>query len=227
MTLKGILSSYKIDVEDDEIEIYERYVEFLLNSPINLTSFEKDEVYHKVVADTLIPLKEFPVFYKFVDVGTGGGIPGVIVSIRFDAEGTLIDSTKKKINILKEFVDREKLPLKLVWSRAEKLAHESEYRGKFLYVFSRAVAEMPTVLELTAPFTQIGGYVLLYKGKDWKEELDRSWKAMEILGLDLGDVIEYELKTGEKRALIILEKIENTPRRYPRKYNQIKKRPLG
>ena len=227
MTLKEVLSLYEIEVDDKEIETYERYINFLLNSPVNLTSFEREEAYHKVVADTLIPLKDFPILYRFADIGTGGGIPGVVVSIRFNVEGTLIDSTKKKIEVLRRFVEEEKLPLSLVWSRAEELAHQREHRGKYLYVFSRAVADMPIVLELAASFAQVGGYVLLYKGQNWKEELERSWKAMEVLGLDLGDVIEYKLRTGERRAFIILEKIENTPKKYPRKYNQIKKKPLG
>ncbi len=227
MDLKRILNDYGIDLENEKVERIERFLEFLKSSKINLTSIEPEEMPHKIVADTLVPLLDFPIDDDFIDVGTGGGIPGVVISIAHDVGGVLLDSTKKKIDAVRKFVESEDLPLELVWKRAEELAHEKGYRESFLYVVSRALAETRIALELTAPFATVGGYVLLYKGKGWKEELDRAQKAMEILGLDLGDVLEYELRTGEKRSLLIFEKIYKTPRKYPRRAGIPSKRPLG
>ena len=227
MDLKRMLNDHGLDVDEGVSETLERYLEFLRNSPMNLTSIDPEDMPYKVVLDTLYPLREFPIDDTFIDVGTGGGIPGVVISIVHGVEGVLLDSRSKKLNALRGFVERENLKLELVHGRAEDLGHDPRFRERFLYVLCRALAPMRTALELTAPFATLGGYILMYKGRSWREELEVSWKVMEMLGVDLGDVLEYELPSGEKRSLIILEKIERTPKRYPRKAGLPEKRPLG
>ncbi len=227
LTLKEVLESYEINVDEKKLNTLEKFAHHLENSGINVTSLEGEELFHKIFADVLIPLKEFPIVEDFIDIGTGGGVPGVIVSVYYDVHGTLVDSTRKKVDLLKRFVDENSLDLEILWARAEELGRTKEHCERYDFVFSKALASLNIALELTSPFTKIGGYLLMYKGKNWKEELDSSWKAMEILGLDLGDVIEYELKSGERRALIIFEKIEPTSKKFPRRYSQIKKKPLG
>ncbi len=227
MDLKKIMNELGLEIDEKVIEKLELYLDFLADSPVNLTSLEPEEFPSKIIYDTLYPLREFPIDDDFIDVGTGGGIPGLVVSITFDVGGVLLDSKRKKVELLKKFITSNGLGnLEVIWGRAEELAHDRDYREKFLFVMSRALAKMNAALELTAPFATIGGYVLLYKGPSWKEELERSWKSLEILGLDLGDVIEYRLPTGERRSLVILEKIDRTPRRFPRRPGVPKKRPL-
>ena len=215
MTLREVLDDYGIELEDEKISILEDFADFLQNSPVNLTSLEDEELYHKGIAEVLYPLKEFPILEEFVDVGTGGGIPGVVISVAFDVKGLLIDSRRKKISFLEKFVREKGINAEVVWGRAEDLV--KEHREKYMYATAKALARMREAVELLAPFVRVGGYILLYKGPAWKEELDECYEMLEDLGLDHADTMEYELKTGEKRALVILEKFKSTPRRYPRR----------
>ncbi len=225
MTLKDLLERHGIEIDENKEKLLSDYLEFLSSAPLNLTSFRREELPVKAVLDTLFPLKDLPIHTAFMDVGTGGGIPGIIVSIYFDVEGVLLDSTRKKLLVLEKFISEKQLPLRTIWGRAEEVAHNGKERGKYEFVLTRALAKIRVALELTAPFAMVGGYVVMYKGPKWKEELEESWETMEVLGLDLGDVLEYTLPTGEKRALVIFEKIKTTPKKYPRKFSQIAKRP--
>ncbi len=227
MDLERSMAEHGFKLEGRDLEKLRDYLDFLLSSPLNLTSIEPDRMVEKVVLDTLYPLREFHIDDDFIDIGTGGGIPGVVISIVFKVGGVLVDSRKKKVEALRKFVVSSGLELEVVWARAEELAHDPDYRERFLFVTSRALSKMKIALELTAPFAVPGGYILMYKGPSWREELEESWKAMEILGVDLGDVIEYTLPGGERRALVLLEKISRTPKRYPRRPGIPKKRPLG
>ncbi len=217
MELAEVLKRYGIDLEDEKIEILERFTDFLISSPVNLTSLDKEGVYHKVVAEALYPLRDFPILEDFIDVGTGGGVPGVVIGVAFDVKGVLVDSKKKKISMIRKFIESEDLDLEAVWSRAEELAKDGNHREKYMYSFAKAVSNIKRDLELLTPLTMVGGYVLLYKGPSWKDEMEKVWDLMEDMGVDLGDVIEYELLTGEKRALLIFEKFKSTPRKYSRK----------
>ena len=214
MGLSEVLKGHGIELESEKIEILERFADFLVNSPVNLTSLSKEQIYHKVVAEALYPLRDFPILEKFVDVGTGGGVPGVVIGVAFDVKGVLVDSKRKKISMLKSFIERENLNLEAIWSRAEDLAKDKNHREKYMYSFAKAVSSVKEDLKLLAPLTMVGGYILLYKGPSWKEEIEDLWDFMEEMGVDLGDVVEYELLTGEKRALLILEKFKSTPRKF-------------
>ena len=213
MGLAEVLNDYDIELEDEKIEILERFSDFLVGSPVNLTSLSKDQIYHKVVAEALYPLRDFPILENFIDVGTGGGVPGVVIGVAFDVRGVLVDSRRKKISMLKSFIEKENLDLEAIWSRAEDLAKDGNHKEKYMYSFAKAVSDIKRDIELLAPLTMVGGYILLYKGPSWKKEIEECWDFMEEIGVDLGDVIEYELLTGEKRALLIFEKFKSTPKK--------------
>ncbi len=213
MGLADVLKLYDLELEAEKIEVLERFADFLISSPVNLTSLSKGQVYHKVVAEALYPLRDFPILEDFVDVGTGGGVPGVVIGVTFDVKGILVDSRRKKISMLKSFIERENLNLEAVWSRAEDLAENRDHRESYMYSFAKAVSRIKKDLELLSPLTMVGGYVLLYKGPSWKDEMEEVWDSMEDMGLDLGDVIEYKLLNGEKRAFLIFEKFKSTPKK--------------
>ncbi len=217
MSLTEVLRQYDLELDDKKIETLERFADFLVSSPVNLTSLGKEDIYHKVVAEALYPLRDFPILEGFIDVGTGGGVPGVVIGVAFDVKGILVDSRKKKVSMLRSFIDKENLNLEAVWSRAEDLAKDKNHREKYMYSFAKAVSSIKIDLEILAPLTMVGGYVLLYKGPAWKEEMEDLWDFMEEMGVDLGDAVEYELLTGEKRALLIFEKFKSTPKKYPRR----------
>ena len=215
MTLREVLEGYGIEIEDEKLKVLEDFARFLWKSPVNLTSLEGEELYHKGIAEVLYPLKEFPILERFVDVGTGGGIPGIVWSVYFGVEGVLVDSRRKKIDMVKRFIEEHSLPLEAIWGRAEEVVRDM--RESFMYATAKALAKTCEAAELLAPFVQVGGYVLLYKGPSWREEIEGCWELLEEMGLDHADTIEYELLRGERRALVILEKFKSTPRRFPRR----------
>ena len=163
-----------------------------------------------------------------LDLGTGGGLPGLaLAQATAEAEFTLMDSTAKKIEAVKEAA--EELGLKNVRSavgRFEALAHQKNYREQFDLVTARAVAELPTLLEYAAGFLRIGGKFYAWKSADYAEELKNSTKAREILGLDFVRAHDYVLPGGECRAILEFEKMGILSRDYPRKDGVPKAKPL-
>ena len=111
--------------------------------------------------------------------------------------------------------------------RAEDLGRQEEYRERFDYVVSRAVAPVNILSEFTLPFLQPGGKAVYFKGPDYQEELEQGEKAVILLGGRLNTVHQVKIPGLEvERFLIEIEKVEKTPDRYPRKAGIPKKRPL-
>ncbi|MGQ9855784.1 MAG: 16S rRNA (guanine(527)-N(7))-methyltransferase RsmG [Fervidobacterium sp.] len=208
-------------------ELVKRYIEALINSPINLVGYDNfDEAYHFLYIDSTLPVKAEDLGQKFIDVGTGGGVPGVFLSIEFGVFGLLIDSVCKKIDYIKHKCEELKIEnLEFLCIRAEELKDKGEYREYFDSAVSRAVSKIATVLELTAPYVKVGGKILLYKGPGYTEELGQSVNAMKELGVKLSEVRKYTIK-GKDRFLIVFEKFDKTPEKYPRKVGIPEKRPI-
>ncbi|MBO8160317.1 MAG: 16S rRNA (guanine(527)-N(7))-methyltransferase RsmG [Thermosipho sp. (in: Bacteria)] len=205
-------------------EIIKQYISEIVNAPFNLTAYKDFHLaYHFLALDSIVPLKKDELGNNFLDVGTGGGVPGVFIRIYFDICGTLIDATKKKIVYVKNVCNKLGIDnLNFIHGRIEE---QSSLKGLFDSVFAKAVAELRIVLELTAPFAKKGGKIFLYKGINYKEELTLAENAINFLGVKLVDVREYAI-LDKKRYLLIFEKIEETPEKYPRKYSRILKNPL-
>lgn len=169
---------------------------------------------------------------SLVDVGTGGGLPGVPLGIvRPQLRVTLLESTEKKINFLMNV--REELGLRnlrLLNSRAEEVGRELEYREVFEFATARALATLPVVAEYCAPLVKPGGAILAMKGRLSEEELAQGVAAGSQLGLELRGVLEVkhsaELLQKERR-LVVFEKVSSTPKKFPRRVGLAKKRPLG
>lgn len=221
---RSILTSYGISVDAEKLDLIVEYLLLLLEAPMNLSGIRDfEEAVHKHVADVLLPVDTLR--GSLLDVGTGGGIVGVVLSIVHPVKAVLVDSSKKKISWLKVVV--EKLGLKdveVICSRVESI--EKDYRERFDHVTARAVAPLRILLELCVPFCKMGGYLLLYKGPNWFEEMKDAENALKILKVQLEEKTEYELSTGEKRVLLKLRKLEPTDPIYPRETKKIIKRPL-
>ena len=166
---------------------------------------------------------------EFVDVGSGGGFPGIPMKLAFDGmRGTLLDSTAKKTAFLSHAVETLELrDMSVRTGRAETLAHDADMRERFDIAFARAVAEVAALAELTLPFVRVGGVVVLHKKADIAAELSRAETALDTLGGSLRESLPVSISgiLGD-RTLVVIEKHSRTPARYPRRPGMPAKRPL-
>ena len=222
----------EIVLNEKQIEQFYQYMELLLewNQKINLTAITNpEEIILKHFIDSLTIAKHIEMGAKLIDVGTGAGFPGIPLKIvREDIKITLLDSLNKRINFLKEVIEKLELTnIQTIHSRAEDLAKNKNYRERFDYATSRAVANMTTLSEYLIPFVKVGGCVICMKGAEINEETQQSQKAIAILG---GKTIQKEAfqlpKSDIKRNIIILEKVKQTPMKYPRKAGMPTKEPI-
>ena len=223
-----------IQLTDVQKEQFDRYYELLIewNRVMNLTGItEYDEVNLKHFTDslTIVRIKDMENVSTLIDVGTGAGFPGIPVKIAFPhIKVTLLDSLNKRIKFLNQVV--EELDLKDVVTlhgRAEDYAKKEEYREQFDLCASRAVANLCTLSEYCLPFVKKGGCFISYKSADSDEEIEQSKKALDILGGKIEKVDKFVLPGSDMgRALVMVEKVKNTPRKYPRKAGVPSKEPL-
>lgn len=213
-------------------EKFEIYFNYLVNEnkKYNLTSItEEKEVYVKHFEDSVILGDYFDLTKEvsLCDIGSGAGFPAIPLKICYpNIKVTIVEPTSKRALFMKNLI--EKLSLKdieVVNARSEDIARD--YTNNFDFVCARAVAQLPTLLELLIRFTKVGGNVIAYKGDKGKEEVLMATNAMKILGCKLDKIIEYELKDNMgKRSLVVINKTKETSEKYPRKYQEIKRKPL-
>lgn len=216
--------------------MFQAYYRALLewNSRMNLTAVtDWEQVQRRHFVDSL-SLSAVVETYKleerrFIDVGSGAGLPGIPVRIAFPGmTGTLLDATSKKVRFLEHVVDTLPLTgLEACRGRAEELAHLPELREQFDLVVSRAVAPMPVLAELTLPFCRPGGCVAVHKTSTAAEEIEEAAYAIDTLGGEVRDSLEFNLDDSDSgRLLLVIAKIGTTPEAYPRRPGIPSKRPL-
>ena len=217
---------------EEQLEQFYKYMNLLIewNEKINLTAIiEPKEIILKHFIDSLTIIKYMEPNKTLIDIGTGAGFPGIPVKIlRKDLKITLLDSLNKRIKFLNEVI--EKLSLKNITTthaRIEEYAKNKEYREKFDIVTSRAVANLTTLTEYMLPMVKVKGKAICMKGADVDEEMLKSKNSIKILGGKIYKVEEFKLPKSEyKRNLIIIEKTNTTPNKYPRKPGIPSKEPL-
>lgn len=196
------------------------------NQVMNLTAITEDTAVAKLhLLDSLTVLCCADLKGKsLIDVGCGGGFPGVPLAIACpEAKITLLDSLGKRMKWLEEVLPTLGISAKCVTARAEEAV--ASCRETYDFATSRAVARLNILLELTAPYVKVGGTVLALKGAAAREELAECKNAIRQLGLKLEDVKEFPID-GTNHAIILLRKVSPTPRQYPRRYAKIKQSPL-
>ncbi len=223
-----------LELEQKNIDDFVIYKQLLKewNEKINITTITDDfEIDIKHFLDSLTPLTTdlFKENITVIDVGTGGGFPGIPIKIvRKDLDIVLMDSTNKKINFLKDVIDKLGLDkIQAIHARAEELGRDSLYREKFNIAISRAVAQLNTLCEYCLPFVKVGGYFISMKGPDIEEELEEARNSIKVLGGRLMDIKIVKLPLSDiTHSLIIIEKVKETPTKYPRGGGKPRKKPL-
>jgi 16S rRNA (guanine527-N7)-methyltransferase len=167
-----------------------------------------------------------------IDVGSGGGLPGVPINIlKQELETTLLEATGKKSVFLNEVIEGLSLrAVRAVSGRAENIAKEPHYRGGFDVATARAVDSLSVVFEYCVPFLEEGGYVIAMKGTLDKQEMRDGSAAARTLGAEIQEVVEVpylEEISDKERVLVIARKLTGTPRGYPRKDGTPRKNPLS
>ena len=161
---------------------------------------------------------------RMIDVGCGAGFPGVPVKIACpEVQLTLLDSLGKRMAWLEQILPTLDIQAECVTARAEEAVLTR--REQYDIATSRAVARLNILLELTAPYVKVGGYVLAMKGTAAQEELDEAKNAIKKLGLKLEKLAQFPVD-GTAHTVIVLKKISSTPAQYPRRYAKIKQAPL-
>jgi len=220
----------ELGVDLKYIEQLEEFSSMLVekNKVMNLTGItEPREVAVLHLLDSLALLPMAPLSgKKIVDVGTGAGFPGVPLKIALpESHVTLLDSLNKRIEFLKESCDALGLAdVDCVHARAEEFGHREEYD----YAVSRAVASLPVLCELCLPLVKVGGEFLAMKSSHTEDEINDAKRAIALLGGKITEVIDYTIPTTDiVHRVVRIEKIAPTAKKYPRRFAQIKKQPLG
>lgn len=199
------------------------------NQVMNLTAITDEADFARLhLLDSAVLLNVAEIKGKrVIDVGTGAGFPGVPLRIlRSDFDLTLLDSTGKRIDFLRETCLALGLTgVDCVHARAEEIA--AERRESCDIATSRAVASLPVLCELCLPLVRVGGQFLAMKSAQSDDELDGAKRAIETLGARLNRVVDYTIPTSDvTHRVIVIDKVRPTPKQYPRAFGQIKKKPL-
>jgi 16S rRNA (guanine527-N7)-methyltransferase len=226
-----------LELTPRQLEQFQVYYEELIdwNQRINLThitDYEEVQIKHFLDSLTLVlalPQTASKGDFHVIDVGTGAGIPGIPLKILLpDIKLVLLDATSKKARFLSHIRDKLKLDkVDIVVGRAEEVAHRTQYRENFALVLSRAVAELPALVELTLPFCAVGGSFIAQKKGKIDPEISQAAGAISRLGGSLREAKKVDLmEFVDERWLVIIDKIAPTPSQYPRRPGIPAKRPL-
>ena len=223
-----------LTVNEQQKKQFVRFYEYLTekNKVMNLTGItEFEEVLVKHFLDSLTCVKALDMtkVKRVIDIGTGAGFPGVPLKIMFpEITFTLLDSLRKRVNFLEETFDLTGLTkIEAIHGRAEEFARYKNHREKYDVCVSRAVSNLATLSEYCLPYVRKGGYFISYKSGKVQEETEQAAKAVKILGGEIKDIIYFQLPDSEiERSLVVIEKIKNTPQKYPRKAGTPAKEPL-
>ena len=234
--LSGLIAPLGLEIRKSEtFDRFELYCARLVekNAVMNLTTITSpDGIYARHFADSLAPAAFLPRPDSLIDVGCGGGFPGIPLKLFFDdsAPGEtrlmLLVSTAKKIDFLTELTEEMGLEnVEFETRRAEDAARDPALRESFGMAVSRAVTAMPALCELCLPFVRVGGVFSAHKSVRSAEEIESARRAAKALGGAFGNIRGYSL-CGADQLIVPVEKKKPSPAEFPRPWARIKKKPL-
>ena len=218
------------ELSDREMDLFLTYAQEMVswNDRASLTAIrDHSEIRVKHFLDSISCLKAKP-NGRVIDVGSGAGFPGLVLKILMpNIELSLVDSVQKKTQFLTHMVQVLGLEnVSVLNTRAEELGQDPGHREQYDWAVARALANFPVLLEYLLPLVKIGGYVLAQKGEGPEDELKIAENALEELGGEIKEIIPVEIPGLKERSLVIVKKVSETPKKYPRHTGVPKKRPL-
>jgi 16S rRNA (guanine527-N7)-methyltransferase len=225
-----LVQALQVEFEENDVQRLGVFIDLLLetNRMFNLTAVKdpsKAWTRHILDSLSLIPCLSKEGVMHVVDVGSGGGLPGIPLAITMpETTFTLVESTKKKALFLSDVVEQLGLDnVTVVAERAETIATpDGGFRDIADAVIARAVGPLNVLLELTIPFAKVGGVVVAIKGERATEEIEFARKALHLLHAK----VESSIRTTTG-TVVMIRKMEPTPRKYPRIAGEPKRMPLG
>lgn len=223
-----------LEISEEQANQFMKYYEMLIetNKVMNLTAItELDEVIIKHFIDSLLVAKKINVnnFDSLIDVGTGAGFPGIPIKIMFpEIRVVLLDSLNKRLKFLNNVIDELGLEsIETVHGRAEDIARKEEFREQYDLCVSRAVANLSTLSEYCIPFIAKNGKFISYKSSISSEEIQNAKSAIKILGGTIVEEKTVHLPCSDMdRTFVVVNKTNNTGKKYPRKAGTPSKEPL-
>jgi 16S rRNA (guanine527-N7)-methyltransferase len=217
---------------DDAAEKLSVYMDGILeyNQHVNLTSITDPEEFitkHYLDSASISSLSEFQDAGTIIDVGTGGGFPGVPLAVLFpEKKFTVEDSLQKRIRVIQDLLSRAGIEnVEAVHARAEDLGKDPVHREQYDLCISRAVSRMSVLAEYCLPFVKPGGFFISYKGSDLEKELGEGKKAVQVLGGEI-DRVQPAGVEGMQHQFVVVKKVKHTPKKYPRKAGTPGKTPI-
>ncbi|MEE2906524.1 MAG: 16S rRNA (guanine(527)-N(7))-methyltransferase RsmG [Planctomycetota bacterium] len=201
---------------------------YAANEHMNLTAIRTpEEAWTRHILDSLslLPVLSSVTADRIIDIGSGGGLPGIPLAITTpESRFVLLEATGKKADFLRDVVQKLDLGnVRIAADRAETAAaHGNAHRGAFDVVIARAVGPMPVLLELAIPFARVNGILVAIKGGQAAQEIEDAADALMILHSEV--VEQRRTSTG---TIVVVRKNKSTPRQYPRRPGEPKRRPLG
>src|SRR6266508_3657941 len=179
-----------------------------------------------LIEDSLVLLEHLGGASRLVDVGSGGGLPGLPLKIaRPELAVTLVEADQAKAAFLVQACARLALDgVDVVARRAEVLGHEPGYREAFDVAVARALAPMPVLVELCLPLVRVGGRLLAQKTD--KEEIGAAGHALDVVGGAVHSIVSAPSGLRRFGTLIIVDKVRATPAEYPRRPGVPSRKPL-
>ena len=230
--LKEKSEMFHVKLDETALERFDIYGKLLVewNEKINLTAITDPEgvtIKHFLDSITIFSYVDIPEGAKVIDVGTGAGFPGLAMLIaRPDLQMTLMDSTKKRLMVIEDILDKLGLSANVVHSRAEEAGQNKIFREQYDFSTARAVTNLRDLAEYCLPFVKVGGSFIPMKSAKAQEEIAEAKKAIHMLGGQITKSDSFDLLDCGERTIINIKKISSTPAKYPRPSAKIAKNPI-
>jgi 16S rRNA (guanine527-N7)-methyltransferase len=227
-------SKLGLKLSDEQVEKFTTYLSLIVgwNKRVNLVGTESEkEIVVRHFLDSLSCFKSGKIKenLKAIDVGTGGGFPGIPIKIAQPGLNlTLLDSQKKRVDFLEGVISELNFKkVRIVWRRAEDFGRDLEERETYDLAFARAVAPLPVLLEYSLPLLSVGGRFVSQRAQKAEEEVVEVGEALRVLGGEIEEILPVKVPYLQaKRHLVLVKKVGKASERYPRRAGIPAKRPL-